>query len=213
MSIFDTARFRISAAKLDGLPPNEGPEIAFAGRSNAGKSTTINVLTRQTRLAFASKTPGRTQLINFFTLSRAIEQGGREVVGDLVDLPGYGFAKTREDVRQTWSELVGGYIATRSSLAGLVIVMDARRPFMPTDEWLIDFMAGRPEIRMHWLLNKADQLKTMQRREALRLAQKRAAETGPHVTTQLFSGLKKEGVAELSQILEGWLGLESKAKA
>lgn len=207
MSIFDTARFRISAAKLDGLPPSEGPEVAFAGRSNAGKSTTINVLTRQTRLAFSSKTPGRTQLVNFFTLSRALPEGGREPVGDLVDLPGYGFAKTKADVRQSWSELVGGYIATRSALAGLVIVMDARRPFMPTDEWLIAFMAGRPEVKMHWLLNKADQLKTMQRRETLRLAQKRAAEAGPHVTVQLFSGLKKEGAAELAAVLEDWLGL------
>lgn len=209
MSIFDTARFVISAAKLSGLPPEDIPEIAFAGRSNAGKSTTINVLTRKTRLAFASKTPGRTQLINFFALSKKIEDGMRRDVGHLVDLPGYGFAKANEDTRKSWSTLVGGYIAQRRALTGLVIVMDARRPFMPTDEWLITFMQARPNVRMHWLLNKADQLKTMQKRETLRLAQKRAAEIGPHVSVQLFSGLKREGTQELAGVLEGWLGLNA----
>ena len=209
MSIFGTARFVISAAKLSGLPPDTMPEIAFAGRSNAGKSTTINVLTRKTRLAFASKTPGRTQLINFFALSKKDADGSRRDVGCLVDLPGYGFAKASEDTRQTWSQLVGGYIAQRPSMTGLVIVMDARRPFMPTDEWLIEFMSHRPEVKMHWLLNKADQLKNMERRVTLREAQKRAAAIGPHVTVQLFSGLKKEGTAELAAVLEGWLGLNA----
>lgn len=210
MSIFDTAEFVISAAKLSGLPRGEGiPEIAFAGRSNAGKSTTINVLTRKTRLAFASKTPGRTQLINFFRLTRRKDEATRkrETVGMLVDLPGYGFAKASEETRGTWSTLVGGYIAERENLAGLVIVMDARRPFMPTDEWLIEFMRARPEVRMHWLLNKADQLKTMQKRETLRAAKARAASIGPHVTVQLFSGLKKEGTTELMAVLESWMGL------
>jgi len=210
LSIFDTAEFVISAAKLSGLPRGEGiPEIAFAGRSNAGKSTTINVLTRKTRLAFASKTPGRTQLINFFRLTRRKDEATceRETVGMLVDLPGYGFAKASEETRGTWSTLVGGYIAERENLAGLVIVMDARRPFMPTDEWLIEFMRARPEVRMHWLLNKADQLKTMQKRETLRAAKARAASIGPHVTVQLFSGLKKEGTTELMAVLESWMGL------
>ena len=210
MSIFDTAEFVISAAKLSGLPRGEGiPEIAFAGRSNAGKSTTINVLTRKTRLAFASKTPGRTQLINFFRLTRRKDEATREreTVGMLVDLPGSGFAKASEETRGTWSTLVGGYIAERENLAGLVIVMDARRPFMPTDEWLIEFMRARPEVRMHWLLNKADQLKTMQKRETLRAAKARAASIGPHVTVQLFSGLKKEGTTELMAVLESWMGL------
>lgn len=210
MSIFDTAEFTISAAKLSGLPENGNiPEIAFAGRSNAGKSTTINVLTRKTRLAFASKTPGRTQLINFFRLTRRRDEATREreTVGMLVDLPGYGFAKASEETRGTWSTLVGGYIAERENLAGLVIVMDARRPFMPTDEWLIEFMRARPEVRMHWLLNKADQLKTMQKREMLRAAKARAAAIGPHVTVQLFSGLKKEGTAELMAVLESWMSL------
>lgn len=209
LSLFDSARFVISAAKLSGLPDSVLPEIAFAGRSNAGKSTTINVLTRQTRLAFASKTPGRTQLINFFSLSRKIADGQRQTVGHLVDLPGYGYAKTTEAIRKTWSELVGGYIAQRPHLTGLVVVMDARRPFMPSDEWLIDFMAERPEVKMHWLLNKSDQLKTMQKRETLRMVQKRAAEIGDHVSVQLFSGLKREGVDELASTLMQWLDLNA----
>jgi GTP-binding protein len=209
VSIFDSAKFSISVAHLSGLPPENLPEIAFAGRSNAGKSTSINVITRQTRLAFASKTPGRTQLINFFALSQKRELGQREKVGYLVDLPGYGFAKASEDTRKTWSQLVGGYIAQRQSLCGLVIVMDARRPFMPTDEWLIDFMAERPNVKMLWLLNKADQLKNMQRREVLKLAQERATHIGSHVSVQLFSGLKKEGVESLQATLLDWLNLNT----
>lgn len=207
MSVFDTARFVISAAKLSGLPPQSIPEVAFAGRSNAGKSTSINVLTRKTRLAFASKTPGRTQLINYFAISQKDESGERNDVGYLVDLPGYGFAKASEDTRKTWSQLVGGYIAQRPTLTGLVIVMDARRPFMPTDQWLIDFMAGRPDIKMHWLLNKADQLKNMEKAKTLRLAKQRAAEIGPHVSVQFFSGLKKTGTDELAAKLCEWYGL------
>lgn len=206
MSLFDSARFQISAAKLSGLPASIEPEIAFAGRSNAGKSTTINVLTRKTRLAFASKTPGRTQLINFFELSRKTPDGkSREIAGRLVDLPGYGFAKANESVRGSWSDLVGGYIAGRRQLAGLVIVMDSRRPFMPTDEWLIEFMKQRPEVRMLWLLNKCDQIKTRERRETLRLVEKRAQEFGGRVTVQFFSGLKREGVETLAATLESWL--------
>lgn len=140
MSLFDSARFLTSAAAVSQLPGAGLPEIAFAGRSNAGKSTTINVLTRQGRLAFASKTPGRTQLINFFTLSRKIpDSKEREQIAHLVDLPGYGYAKAAPEIRETWSRLIGGYLADRPSLTGIVIVMDARRPFMPADEWLIDF--------------------------------------------------------------------------
>ncbi len=205
MSLYDTAQFVISAAKLEGLPEETVPEIAFAGRSNAGKSTSINVLTRKNRLAFASKTPGRTQLINFFGLSQKKDDGTREDVAMLVDLPGYGFAKANEDTRKSWSRLVGGYIAQRQAMTGLVIVMDARRPFMPTDEWLIDFMAERPNVRMHWLLNKADQLKNQEKAVTLRKAKARAAEIGPHVTVQLFSGMKKTGTDELMDVLNSWL--------
>lgn len=207
VSLFDSARFTISVAELGGLPPENLPEIAFAGRSNAGKSTAINVLTRQTRLAFSSKTPGRTQLLNFFELTKKNEEGVRVPVGTLVDLPGYGFAKAPGDARATWDALVGGYVGQRQSLEGIVIVMDARRPFMPGDEALIDFLAHRP-VKLHFLLNKADQLKTMEKRAALKLAQTRAAALGEHVSTQLFSGLKREGIDELRALLLRWLKVE-----
>lgn len=207
MSLFDSARFRLSVSRLDGLPPADVPEIAFAGRSNAGKSTTINVLTRQGRLAFASKTPGRTQLINFFDLSEKNAIGHRERVASLVDLPGYGFAKAAEGTRKTWSELIGGYLGERDTLTGIVVVMDSRRPFMPTDEWVIDFLNTRP-VRLHLLLNKCDQLNNQQKKETLLKVKARAAEMGPHVTVQLFSGLKRIGVDELRETLERWIRRE-----
>lgn len=207
MSLFDSARFRLSVSRLDGLPPADVPEIAFAGRSNAGKSTTINVLTRQGRLAFASKTPGRTQLINFFDLSEKNAIGHRERVASLVDLPGYGFAKAAEGTRKTWSELIGGYLAERDTLTGIVVVMDSRRPFMPTDEWVIDFLNTRP-VCLHLLLNKCDQLNNQQKKETLLKVKARAAEMGPHVTVQLFSGLKRIGVDELRETLERWIRRE-----
>ena len=207
MSLFESARFRLSASELKGLPDMQVPEIAFAGRSNAGKSTTINVLTRQGRLAFASKTPGRTQLINFFSLTQKNEEGGRDHIADLVDLPGYGFAKAAEATRKTWSDLIGGFLAIRENLSCFVVVMDARRPFMPTDEWLIQFLSTRP-VRLHFLLNKADQLNNQGKKDVLRMAQARAKQMGPHVSVQLFSGLKREGVDELRDVLLHWINRE-----
>lgn len=207
VSLFDSARFTISVAELAGLPPEQLPEIAFAGRSNAGKSTAINVLTRQTRLAFSSKTPGRTQLLNFFELTKKVEDGVRKPVGTLVDLPGYGFARAAPEARATWDALVGGYVAQRQSLEGIVIVMDARRPFMPGDEGLIEFLSHRP-VKLHFLLNKADQLKTMEKRAALKLAQQRATALGDQASAQLFSGLKREGIDELKSVLLRWLKIE-----
>lgn len=214
MSLFDSARFFTSAAAIEQLPGAGLPEIAFAGRSNAGKSTTINVLTRQGRLAFSSKTPGRTQLINFFTLSRKLPNGqGREQVGFLVDLPGYGYAKAAQSTRQTWSALIGGYLAQRESLTGIVIVMDARRPFMPADEWLIDFFSTRTHVRQLWLINKSDQIKRAERAQVLASAQQRARQTGAHVSVQLFSGLKKEGVPELQETLLNWIDPQGRLSA
>ena len=205
-ALFDSAKFVMSVSELDGLPDTDLPEIAFAGRSNAGKSTAINVLTRQVRLAFSSKTPGRTQLLNFFELSvKGLKPRERKPVGFFVDLPGYGFAKASPETRKNWEGLVGGYVQQRPQLTGMVVVMDARIPFMPADEFLLDFISFRPELKLHFLLNKADQLKNMERRAALNIAQKRAAEIGPQVSVQLFSGLKKEGVEQLQKVLSGWL--------
>lgn len=204
MQLFHSARFFISVAELAGLPPAGLPEIAFAGRSNAGKSTAINVLTQQKRLAFASKTPGRTQLLNFFELSERDEQGQTVPRGYLVDLPGYGYAKAPQDQRSQWDALVGGYVAQRQSLIGIVIVMDARRPLMPGDEALIAFI-DRPTCKLHFLLTKADQLNNSEKRAALDRAKRRTAELGPRATTQLFSALKRQGVEELETTLAGWL--------
>lgn len=207
-SLFDSAKFVMSVADLEGLPVSELPEIAFAGRSNAGKSTSINCICRQSRLAFSSKTPGRTQLLNFFELSvKGDKPRERIPKGYLVDLPGYGFAKADPETRKTWENLVGGYVVDRPQLKGIVIVMDARRPFMPADEFLLDFLLPREDLSIHFLLNKSDQLKTTEKRAALEMARKRAAELGGNITTQLFSGLKKEGIEELQNVLCGWLGL------
>ncbi len=194
----------MSVAALADLPPPALPEIAFAGRSNAGKSSAINVLTDQKRLAFASKTPGRTQLLNFFELSERDENKQVIARGMLIDLPGYGFAKAPEAQRAQWDALVGGYVAQRQTLVGIVIVMDARRPLMRADEVLIDFVA-QGQTSLHFLLTKSDQLNNAERKATLAIAQQRAARIGPHATAQLFSALKRQGIDELAYILAGWL--------
>lgn len=204
LALFHSARFVTSVAELHAIAPPGLPEIAFAGRSNAGKSTVINVLTQQKRLAFASKTPGRTQLLNFFALSEKDEHGERVDRGFLVDLPGYGYAKADAGQRATWDELVGGYVRERQSLIGIVLVMDARRPFMPGDDALLRFVDRRGCL-LHFLLNKADQLGTSEKRAALATAQKSAAAIGPRASAQLFSGLKREGIEELTETLTRWL--------
>ena len=204
LSLFHSARFAISVADLATIAPPALPEIAFAGRSNAGKSTVINVLTQQRRLAFASKTPGRTQLLNFFVLNEKNEHGDRVERGTLVDLPGYGYARADASQRATWDALVGGYVGNRQSLIGIVLVMDARRPFMPPDEALLRFIDRRGCL-LHFLLNKSDQLGTTERRVALAGTRKRAAAIGPRASAQLFSALKREGVDELAETLTRWL--------
>lgn len=204
MQLFRSARFVMSVATLEDLPAPALPEIAFAGRSNAGKSTAINVLTNQKRLAFASKTPGRTQLLNFFELSERDEDRQLVPRGTLVDLPGYGFAQAPEAQRSQWDELVGGYVASRQTLVGIVMVMDARRPLMRGDEALIRFVEQR-ESSLHFLLTKSDQLNNAEKNAALALAQQRAAHIGSRATAQLFSALKREGIDELGYILSGWI--------
>lgn len=203
MQLFHSARFVTSVAEPTSLPPPTLPEIAFAGRSNAGKSTAINVLTGQKRLAFASKTPGRTQLLNFFELSERAADGVRIPRGFLVDLPGYGYAKVPATERARWDELVGSYVAHRTTLQGIVVVMDARRPFTASDEVLIAYV-GRPRA-VHLLLTKSDQLNRSEQRAALARAQQRAREIGRHASAQLFSALKREGVEALQQTLASWL--------
>jgi len=200
----------MSVAALVDLPPPGLPEIAFAGRSNAGKSTAINVLTDQKRLAFASKTPGRTQLLNFFELSQRNDALPRDknnpavACATLVDLPGYGFAQAPPAQRAQWETLVGGYVDQRQTLVGIVVVMDARRPLMPGDEVLIEFVSGR-ESSLHFLLTKSDQLNNSEKKAALTLAQQRAGQIGARATAQLFSAPKRQGIEELSSVLADWL--------
>jgi GTP-binding protein len=183
------------------LPRPGAAEIAFAGRSNAGKSSAINTITNRRRLAFVSKTPGRTQLINFFSL-------GADAF--LVDLPGYGYADAPGEVRRHWEFLVGEYIASRESLAAVVVVMDARHPLMALDRQLIGWLrdAGRPA---HILLTKADKLSKQAAQATLAKVRKELAALCPESTVQLFSSLKAEGIAEAAKTLSRLAARKNKA--
>ncbi len=213
MSLFDSARFAISVAETEQL--NHAalamvPEVAIVGRSNAGKSSTINVLANRRQLAFASKTPGRTQLLNFFLLSEtAADATGQRVEAPrayLVDLPGYGFAKVDDATRTRWNHLVGDYLQSRRMLRGMILVMDARRPLREADEDLLSWLAAREDadaVRLHCLLNKSDQLGLAEQRAALATTETRAESLPMPTSVQLFSALKRTGVDELrAAILE-----------
>ena len=196
MPIFRNATFEISVAKYSGLPPPTGAEIAFAGRSNAAKSSAINTIAGHTRLAFVSKTPGRTQLINFFRLNCGAV---------LVDLPGYGYAKVPPEVRKQWQGLLENYLSRRENLIGLVLIMDSRHPLTPLDWQMIGWYAhsGRP---IHILLTKSDKLSRNQAAAALALVRRELADLGGQVSVQLFSSLAKTGVEEVERVVGGWLG-------
>jgi GTP-binding protein len=194
-SAFSRVEFLVSAGITGGLPPEDLPELAFAGRSNVGKSSAINALARRKRLAFVSKTPGRTQTINFFDL------GGR---GRLVDLPGYGYARVPQAVRAEWDQLVGGYVGSRHALAGVVLLMDARHPFTPHDEHLLEWLqpTGR---RILVLLSKCDKLSRQERAKVLKECQIRLASRPLDAEARLFSSLSGEGVEETRALLDSWL--------
>jgi GTP-binding protein len=197
MPIFRNARFEISIAKTSGLPTPDGPEIAFAGRSNAGKSSAINTLAGHTRLAYVSKTPGRTQLINFFRLNCGAV---------LVDLPGYGYAKVPPEIRKQWQGLLERYLSRRENLIGLVLIMDSRHPLTPLDLQMLGWFvpSGRP---IHILLTKSDKLSKNQAAAALALVRRELGHLAGQVSVQLFSSLHKTGVDEVEHVVAGWLGL------
>jgi GTP-binding protein len=200
MSLFQNASFYISAHKLSDLPPAQGVEIAFAGRSNAGKSSALNTLANHNRLAFVSKQPGRTQLINFFSLN---PDGGNNQF--LVDLPGYGYAKVPESVRNHWQSVLSSYLTERESLFGLVLVMDSRRPLTPLDRQMLDWFcpSGKP---VHVLLTKSDKLSRNEANQTLFKTRKELTQNwGENVTVQLFSSLKKQGVEETEKMIGPWL--------
>ena len=188
---FRRTEFVQSAAALDQLPDETVPELAFAGRSNAGKSSCLNRLTGQRNLARTSKTPGRTQLINFFTVAEQAR---------LVDLPGYGFAKVDKRTRAEWGRLIGGFLEARDNLAGVVIIADIRRGLTDLDRQLLDWCldADRP---VHLLLNKADKLKHGKRVDTLRAVQTELKPMGPNVRCQLFSAVSGLGVETLTAAL------------
>jgi len=194
-SAFSRVEFLVSAGISGGLPAQDMPELAFAGRSNVGKSSAINTLVNRKRLAFVSKTPGRTQTINFFDLS------GR---GRLVDLPGYGYARVPQAIRAQWDQLVGGYLSSRDAIAGVVVLMDARRPFTPQDEQLLEWLrpAGR---RLLVLLAKSDKLSRREREAALHGARGRLEATDAGAQLLLFSSRSGAGVDEARALLDDWL--------
>ncbi len=198
------ARFFTTVNHLRDLPATAIPEIAFAGRSNAGKSTAINVLCNQKRLAFASKTPGRTQHINYFGVGPADDP-----VGYLVDLPGYGYAEVPGAAKAHWEALLSSYLQTRTQLRGMILMMDARRPLTELDRRMIEWFAptGKP---IHTLLTKSDKLTRQESVNALRAAQKGLAEYrdagySGELTVQLFSALKRVGLDDAHVLIEGWL--------
>lgn len=192
---FSDIRFLISASQLEGLPQDELPEVAFVGRSNVGKSSALNVLANRRRLAFVSKTPGRTQLINFFSLG----DGAR-----LVDLPGYGYAKVPHGVRDEWGKLVAGYLQTRRSLLGVVSLMDARRPLTPLDVQLLGWLVPLRR-RLLVLLTKADKLTRSEQGRTLIAARKDLEQLGVLGECVLFSSQTRQGVDETREHIDAWL--------
>ena len=219
MSKLWQARFFTTVNHLRDLPRLNVPEIAFSGRSNAGKSSAINLLCNQKGLAFASKTPGRTQHINFFSIGGAhVAQHRKEPVKTeeirafLVDLPGYGYAEVSSSAKQHWQKLLGDYVQKREQLTALVLVMDARRPFTELDVQMLEWFAptGKP---VHCLLTKADKLNRTQSQQALKqtktILESYVDENGTKFpfTAQLFSSTKRTGIEEADEIIRAHLGL------
>ena len=189
MNPFSAASFVLSAARASDLPSEAVPEIAFAGRSNVGKSSAINALTGRKGLARTSKTPGRTQTINFYAL------GDR---ARLVDLPGYGYARVPQALREQWRRLVGAYLGERAALRGIVVVMDARHALTPLDRQLLGWLG---DARRHVLLTKADKLSRAEQRAVLSDARKSL----PRTSVQLFSSDTRQGVEDCRGLLAEWL--------
>jgi len=201
MPFYSHVTFLTSAAEPHQLAPDAGREIAFAGRSNAGKSSAINAITERTALARVSRTPGRTQLINFFEL------------GDerrLVDLPGYGFAKVPEQVRARWLELMEHYFNVRESLVGLVLIVDSRRGLGPQDAVMLEWMLARGR-HSHILLTKSDKLNRSDGQRVLKETQAACSDTA--VTVQLFSAHARTGLDAARDVMRRWLGEAGTANA
>ncbi len=197
---YRTASFLISANHLEQLPPDTGAEVAFSGRSNAGKSSALNVITDNGSLARTSKTPGRTQMINYFEI---------DAEHRLVDLPGYGFAKVPLAVKQHWQKVLEGYFAERHSLKGIILLMDIRHPMKAFDEMMLSW-CQQNNISAHVLLTKADKLKRGAAKNSLFRVDRALKDLGLSVSIQTFSAPKKEGVDEARAVIDKWLGFSDK---
>lgn len=199
------ARFVTTASRLDQLPAHEGPELAFVGRSNAGKSTAINTLAQQRRLAFASRTPGRTQHINLFAV------GPRDAPDALLaDLPGYGYAAVERSAKLRWQQVMAAYLTDRRSLSGVVLMIDSRHGFTELDQKLLQLIAPRVatgEVRLLVLLTKADKLNRSDAQTALAQAHSTLAEVSTEeadIAVALFSALNRQGVDDAACCLHAW---------
>lgn len=199
---FRNARYLMGAAKLNQLPPDEGVEVAFAGRSNAGKSTALNAITDQKSLAKTSKTPGRTQLINLFRLDDQSR---------ITDLPGYGFAKVAKSVKEQWQKTLSTYLQKRNCLQALIIFMDIRHPLKETDKQMIQW-AVSAQLPVHVVLSKADKLKSGARKTALMNVNKHLARISDNISSQVFSATNKIGLDELIDHLKTWYGYHTEAE-
>lgn len=193
-SLFSRCRYLTSAHKVSQLPPDEGMEIAIAGRSNAGKSTTLNSLTGDKRMAKTSKTPGRTQLLNVFDLG----DGKR-----IVDLPGYGYAKVPPKIKEHWQREINRYLTERESLIGLVVVMDIRHPLREFDRNLLAW-AHENGLKSHVLLNKADKLKSGKIKQTLMAVKNDLQAIAPSASVQTFSALRSTGKQAVATTLQSW---------
>ncbi len=193
------ASFLLSVNELHQLPPDDGAEVAFAGRSNAGKSSALNTLCEQKSLARTSKTPGRTQMINVFT----IDDDHR-----LTDLPGYGYAKVPEKVKRHWVATLEAYLQSRECLKGLILLMDVRHPLTEFDRTMLDW-CHQAGMSVHVLLTKADKLKRGPAKNALLAVRRELKAEYPEASVQLFSALKRDGVAEALTVLDRWMGFET----
>ncbi|NDB09542.1 MAG: YihA family ribosome biogenesis GTP-binding protein [Burkholderiaceae bacterium] len=200
MSKLHQARFFTTVNELQTLPQGDLPEIAFVGRSNAGKSSAINILCNQKRLAFASKTPGRTQHINYFGV-----YAKDELLAYLVDLPGYGYAAVGEATRSHWNEILSRYLQTRKNLVGLILIVDARRGLTELDEQMIAWF-GVTQKPIHILLSKSDKQTFSENRTLLHAISEQIKGFAPaQITAQLFSSTKRVGLLESDTLIQQWL--------
>lgn len=189
--------FVTTVAETRALPPAHGAEVAFAGRSNAGKSSAINALAQRNRMAFVSKTPGRTQHINFFSV-------GPDRY--LVDLPGYGYAAVPAAARAHWHELVGGYLQSRACLRGVILIMDVRHPLTELDEKLLNWLKPTG-VPVHVLLSKSDKLGQQKANATLREVNAALAQGYVNCSAQLFSSTRKIGIVDAAKQIQRWLSV------